>query len=226
MATVVQGCRGEDGWGTGSETISHQPSVTRLAAMPARVRPCDSDLYHVAILPRLPRDSLNLIRQVQGEKAPFRSAGLVTPTCEHVNNRTIHLFSPIPCLGRNILCGIPPRMNRVLGGAWGMHRFADAQSRDSVDIAACKRDDYHELILLMVPILLVHHLRGRVLYSLPAHYTLVSGKNCHALRCWPNLLATMMLLLLHRVHLVLTVGMTAVASSHRNPRLSSLSDCP
>jgi hypothetical protein len=23
MATVVQGCRGEDGWGTGSETISH-----------------------------------------------------------------------------------------------------------------------------------------------------------------------------------------------------------
>jgi hypothetical protein len=49
-------------------------------------------------------------------------------------------------------------MNRLLSGAWGMHRFADAQGRDSVDIAACKRDDYQELILLII-------LRGRVLYS-------------------------------------------------------------
>jgi hypothetical protein len=91
---------------------------------------------------------------------------------------------------------------------------------DSAGIAACKRDDYQVLTVL---ILLVQQLRGRVLYHLLAHYTLVSGKICHA--AGPNLLATMMLLL-HRVHLVLTVGLTVVVSSSRLTRLSSLSNSP
>jgi hypothetical protein len=86
---------------------------------------------------------------------------------------------------------------------------------DSVGIAACKRDDYQVLTVL---ILLVQQLRGRVLYYLLARHTLVSGKICHA--AGPNLLATMMPQL-HRVHLVLKVGLAAVVSSSRITRLSS-----
>ena len=68
-------------------------------------------------------------------------------------------------------------MNRLLSGAWGMHRFADAQGRDSVDIAACKRDDYHELTVLII-------LRGRVLYYSFARGPLHACVGENLPRCW------------------------------------------
>lgn len=66
-------------------------------------------------------------------------------------------------------------MNRVFGGAGGCTDLQMHRAGNSVDIAACKRDDYQVLILLLIRLdLLVHQLRGRVLYyCLPAHQSLL-----------------------------------------------------
>ena len=154
-----------------SSLLSRGSRLCRLGCGPATL----ILLYHVAILPR---DSLNLSLRCRVKKR--LSDLLVTPTCEHVNNRTYvysHLFR---ASAETFYVGFS-RMNRVLSGAWGMHRFADAQSRDSVDIAACKRDDYHGLILLTTLILLVHLLRGRVLY-----YFLLTTRLCRGKTATPS----------------------------------------